>query len=161
MRMFRRAGAPAVDGPAYCCQDDGMVGLGCGARSYTTALHYSFDYAVGVGQVRAIIDDYLRRPATDFDVAEYGFTLDAVEQRRRWLLKSLLRTEGAERVRYAARFGSTVDDDFPSLRELADAGYVDAARIRLTPAGLAYSDAIGPWLVSPQVRAAMAGYAAR
>ena len=161
--MFRRAGAPHVDGPAYSCQDDGMVGLGCGARSYTSGLHYSFDYAVGVGQVRAIIDDYLRRPATDFDVAEYGFALDAVEQRRRWLLKSLLRADGVDRAAYAVRFKSTVDIDFPQLAELADAGYLagDGTRLWLTAGGLAYSDAVGPWLVSPHVRHAMAGYALR
>jgi oxygen-independent coproporphyrinogen-3 oxidase len=168
MRMFRRIGVAGdgrasapVDGPAYCCQDDGMVGLGCGARSYTTGLHYSFDYAVGVGQVRAIIDDYLRRPAADFDVAEYGFALDGVEQRRRWLLKSLLRTEGVDLTRYRDRFGSTVDDDVPGLGELADYLEERDGRIHLTAEGLAYSDAIGPWLVSPGVRAAMAGYAAR
>jgi coproporphyrinogen III oxidase-like Fe-S oxidoreductase len=163
MRMFRRADAPTVDGPAYCCQDDGMVGLGCGARSYTTELHYSFDYAVGVGAVRAIIDDFLSRPAADFDVAEYGFPLDAVEQRRRWLLKSLLRTEGVDRVAYQARFGSTVDAHFPQLSQLADGGYLadDGHRVRLTADGLAYSDAVGPWLVSPGVRDAMAGYASR
>lgn len=49
MRMFRRADAPAAADPDHCCQTDGMVGLGCGARSYTTGAHYSFDYAVGVG----------------------------------------------------------------------------------------------------------------
>ncbi|GAA0936559.1 STM4012 family radical SAM protein [Virgisporangium aurantiacum] len=161
MRMFRLASAPVLDGPEYCCQDDGMVGLGCGARSYTTGLHYSFDYAVGIGQVRAIIDDYLGRPATDFDVAEYGFALDALEQRRRWLLKSLLRVGGVRRAGYAARFGSTVDDDFPQLVSLAESGFLDANALRLTADGLAYSDAIGPWLVSPGVRAAMAGYATR
>ncbi|GAB3857675.1 hypothetical protein GCM10027610_094340 [Dactylosporangium cerinum] len=66
MRAFRRRDAPPADdaeGPGYCCQDDGMVGLGCGARSYTSALHYSFDYAVSVRQVRGILDDYLARPA--------------------------------------------------------------------------------------------------
>jgi oxygen-independent coproporphyrinogen-3 oxidase len=140
-----------------------MVGLGCGARSYTTGLHYSFDYAVGIGQVRAIIDDYLSRPAGDFDVAEYGFVLEGAEQRRRWLVKTLLRVEGVDRAQYAARFGSTVDEDFPALPELADEGYLaaDDARLWLTPAGLARSDAVGPWLVSATVRAAMSGYAQR
>ncbi len=159
MRLFRRSDAPFVDGPDYCCQDDGMVGLGCGARSYTTGLHYSFDYAVGVRQVRAIIDDYLSRPAGDFDVAEYGFALDALEQRRRWLLKSLLKVDGVSRAAYLARFGSTVDSDFPELALLGP--YLDMSSMRLTAEGLAYSDAIGPWLVSPGVRDAMAGYAAR
>ena len=74
--------------------------------------------------VRAIIDDYLGRPATDFDVAEYGFALDGLEQRRRWLLKSLLRADGVRRDAYEVRFGSTVDDDFPQLTRLAEHGYL-------------------------------------
>ena len=63
MRMFRRPAAGG-DGTDYCCQTDGMVGLGCGARSYTAGLHYSFEYAVGASLTRGIIDDYAR--TTDF-----------------------------------------------------------------------------------------------
>ncbi|GAA0741829.1 STM4012 family radical SAM protein [Dactylosporangium roseum] len=159
MRAFRRRDAPPVDGPGYCCQDDGMVGLGCGARSYTSGLHYSFDYAVSVRQVRGILDDYLGRPAEDFDGAEAGFVLDAAEQRRRWLLQSLLRAEGIMPGAYRHRFGTGVDDDFPALDELREAGYLDGHR--LTAEGLAHADAIGPWLVSAGVRAAMAGHVAR
>ncbi|WP_433207910.1 STM4012 family radical SAM protein [Dactylosporangium sp. CS-047395] len=143
----------------YCCQDDGMVGLGCGARSYTRELHYSFDYAVSVRQVRGILDDYLARPESDFEVAEVGFALDAQEQRRRWLLKSLLRAEGLDPAAYRARFGTAVDDDFPALERLRVAGY--AVGHRLTADGLAHSDAIGPWLISADVRAAMAGHVTR
>ena len=162
MRMFRRAGAPA-DPADYCCQDDGMVGLGCGARSYTTALHYSFDYAVSVGAVRAIIDDYVGRPAADFDRAEVGFVLDATEQRRRWLLKSLLRADGVDVAGYRDRFGTAVSADFPQLDRLGGAGLlVDAGdRLRLSAEGLAWSDAVGPWLVPAPVRAAMGEFALR
>ncbi|MFI9638617.1 STM4012 family radical SAM protein [Micromonospora sp. NPDC051925] len=161
MRQFRRADVPAPDGPDYCCQDDGMVGLGCGARSYTTALHYSFDYAVGVSQVRAVLADYLARPADDFRYAEFGFALDGTEQRRRWLLKSLLRAEGVDASAYAARFGRPPGADFPELGQLADRGWADADGLRLTPAGLARSDAIGPWLTSARVHQAMTGYVPR
>ena len=76
-------------------------------------------------------------------------------------MKSLLRADGVSRAGYAERFGSTVDDDFPQLLELAGSGHLDFDAVRLTAEGLAYSDAIGPWLVSPGVRAAMAGYTAR
>ncbi|GLI00574.1 STM4012 family radical SAM protein [Phytohabitans aurantiacus] len=161
MRQFRRADAPVPDGPEYCCQDDGMVGLGCGARSYTTDLHYSLDYAVAVSQVRAVLDDYLSRAAGDFRYAEIGFRLDAVEQRRRWLLKSLLRAEGVDAHAYRTRFGTGHDTDFPQLAELVERGWLDETRTTLTPEGLAWSDAIGPWLVSGQVRAAMGAYVPR
>jgi coproporphyrinogen III oxidase-like Fe-S oxidoreductase len=161
MRQFRRADAPVPEGPDYCCQDDGMVGIGCGARSYTARLHYSFDYAVAVSEVRAVIDDYLARPADDFRHAEIGFRLDRVERRRRWLLKSLLRAEGVDAGAYRARFGTGHDEDFPQLGELVDRGWLDSTRTVLTSAGLAHSDAIGPWLVSGPVREAMGTYVPR
>ncbi|MFE0588922.1 STM4012 family radical SAM protein [Micromonospora echinospora] len=161
MRQFRRADVPTPDGPDYCCQDDGMVGLGCGARSYTTGLHYSFDYAVGVSEVRAVLDDYLARPADDFDHAEVGYPLDVVEQRRRWLIQSLLRADGLDPGAYRKRFGSAHTDDFPELAELARRGWASDDGTRLTAAGLARSDAIGSWLVSAPVRQAMTGYALR
>jgi coproporphyrinogen III oxidase-like Fe-S oxidoreductase len=161
MRQFRRADLPADDGPDYCCQDDGMVGLGCGARSYTSSLHYSFDYAVTVGEVRAVLDDYLARPDDDFRFAEFGYRLDDAEQRRRWLLKSLLRAEGVPAADYRARFGTSHVTDFPELTTLAARGWLEPGLDRLTADGLARSDAIGPWLVSAPVRAAMDGHVLR
>ena len=59
MRMFRRVDGPTVTGGEdYSCQSDGMIGLGCGARSYTGSQHYSFDYAVSAHEARKIIDEY-------------------------------------------------------------------------------------------------------
>lgn len=170
MRQFRRADAPVgtpvedtaePQVPGYRCQADGMVGLGCGARSYTRALHYSFDYAVAVPQVRAVLADYLARPAGDFRRAEAGFVLDDTEQRRRWLLQSLLRAEGVDALVYRQRFGRSPLGDFPQLIELADRGWATDGGLRLTPAGLARSDAIGPWLVSAAVHDAMSEYVPR
>jgi oxygen-independent coproporphyrinogen-3 oxidase len=163
MRMFRRAGDPAAGGPAYCCQEDGMVGLGCGARSYTRGLHYSLDYAVGPKGVKAIIADFLARDAADFARAEHGFELDGDEQRRRYLLQSLLTAEGLDAARYAARFGTDPADDFPDLRTFADLGLIgyDAGRWVPTPLGLERSDALGPWFFSDRVRRRMAGYEPR
>ncbi|MFC5813703.1 STM4012 family radical SAM protein [Nonomuraea harbinensis] len=153
MRMFRLPGAGA--GPAYCCQTDGMVGLGCGARSYTSRLHYSFEYAVGARQVRAIIDDYVSRD--DFGVANVGFVLSAAERGRRHLIQSLLQVEGLDRGFYRARFGTDVLDDFP-LDRFGDRLVLEPSVVRLTAEGLAYSDGIGPALFSPEVKALMEGY---
>ncbi|WP_083999295.1 STM4012 family radical SAM protein [Actinomadura kijaniata] len=160
MRMFRLPGSES--GTEYCCQTDGMVGLGCGARSYTSDLHYSFEYAVGAGQVRAIIDDYVR--AEDFTTARVGFRLDAAERRRRHLLQSLLQADGLDRGLYRARFGTDPLDDFPEdLKPFADRGWLAETPdlLRLTPEGLAHSDAIGPALFSAEVRALMDAYEAR
>ncbi|MFG3196807.1 STM4012 family radical SAM protein [Streptomyces sp. NPDC048208] len=161
MRMFRRADAPAEGAEDYACQTDGMIGLGCGARSYTSGLHYSFDYAVGMHEIRAIIDDYCARPAVDFAHAEYGRRMTGDEARRRHLLQSLLQADGLAVTDYRARFGGrTPADDFPAeLARFADLGWLeDGPVLRLTPEGLAHSDALGPELFSPAVRAAMAAY---
>ncbi|MFD7389329.1 STM4012 family radical SAM protein [Streptomyces sp. NPDC059852] len=160
MRMFRRADAPPQGADDYACQTDGMIGLGCGARSYTSALHYSFDYAVGMHEIRGIIDDYVA--TTDFSRAAVGFRIDPPEARRRHLLQSLLQADGLDTADYRARFGSLPADDFDAeLDALTHHGWLTdptANRLRLTPEGLAHSDAIGPRLFSPAVRAAMAAY---
>lgn len=155
MRQFRRVDVPDLT-TDYCCQDDGMIGLGCGARSYTTDLHYSFDYAVGVPTVRAIIDDYTG--TDDYTRATVGVTLDEHEQKRRWLIKTLLRADGTDLTAYRARFGSDPRDDIPGLGLLTERGWTDTtgSRLQLTAPGLAHSDLIGPWLVSDTVRAGMA-----
>ncbi|GAA3230602.1 STM4012 family radical SAM protein [Actinocorallia longicatena] len=160
MRMFRLPAAPSGPGGGteYCCQEDGMVGLGCGARSYTSALHYSFEYAVHATQVRGIIDDYVA--AADFSTARVGFTLDDGERRRRHLIQSLLQVTGVDRAAYRERFGSDVLDDF-DLTPYTGWTEEDAATVRLTPEGLAHSDAIGPALFSAPVRALMDAYEAR
>ncbi|MEU0371096.1 STM4012 family radical SAM protein [Streptomyces sp. NPDC006283] len=161
MRMFRRAGAPPAAADDYACQTDGMIGLGCGARSYTSALHYSFDYAVDMREIRGIIDGYTR--SEDFSRAEVGRYVDADEARRRHLLQSLLQAEGMDVAGYRERFGADPADHFRTELERFDArGWLDGAaapdRLRLTAEGLAHSDALGPELFSPAVRAAMAAY---
>lgn len=166
LRMFRRVDADAdadASAPVYCCQDDGMIGLGCGARSYTRAVHYSSEWAVGARGVRDIIDRWIASSDAQFAVADYGFVLDADEQRRRWVALSLLAESGLDTAAYAARFGGAVADDLPQLAELVARGLAEPAPDdggcwRLTDAGLAHADAIGPWLASPAVRARMAGY---
>ncbi|MFE7123275.1 STM4012 family radical SAM protein [Streptomyces sp. NPDC057617] len=145
----------------YACQTDGMIGLGCGARSYTSGLHYSFDYAVDMRQIRTIIDTYTA--TEDFSRAEVGRRIDADEARRRHLLQSLLQAQGMDMADYRERFGTAPAEDFPAeLDRFADLGWLDTGAdpglLRLSPEGLAYSDALGPALFSPAVRAAMAEY---
>jgi oxygen-independent coproporphyrinogen-3 oxidase len=139
-----------------------MVGLGCGARSYTSSLHYSFEYAVGVSQVRSIIDSYVSE--TDLTTARVGFSLDGDEQRRRHLVQSLLQATGVDRAAYRARFGTDPLDDFAAvLAPFGERGWLETSDtvLRLTPEGLAYSDAIGPALFSPRVQSLMDAYEAR
>jgi oxygen-independent coproporphyrinogen-3 oxidase len=145
----------------YCCQDDGMVGLGCGARSYTRSLHYAREYAVGTRAIAGILADYLRRTPAGFAQCDYGIRLGDDEQRRRLVILSLLQADGLALAHYRRRFGSDVLDDLPQLAALADSGLatIDEERIVLTAAGLERSDAIGPWLYSSAVRGRMEDYA--
>lgn len=164
MRMFRRADAPEAGGTEHCCQTDGMVGLGCGARSYTRELHYSFDYAVSMTEIRGIVDDYVSRPAADFGRAEVGFRMDAQEARRRHSVQSLLQCAGLDEAAYRARFGTEAAADFAAEWErLADRGWLEraAGALRLTAEGLAHSDAVGPAFFSARTRSAMSDYQAR
>jgi coproporphyrinogen III oxidase-like Fe-S oxidoreductase len=158
MRMFRKGRGEG--GPVYCCQEDGMVGLGCGARSYTRRLHYSTEYAVAATGVKGIIADYLAR---DPAVVDYGFALDADEQRRRYLLQSLLNADGLDASRYADQFGTDPSDDFPDLLTFRDLGLLEYNHPRWapTPLGLERSDALGPWFFSDRVRTLAAEYTPR
>ena len=165
MRLFQRASVPSswdeIDAD-FACQDDGMIGLGPGARSYTRALHYSSEYAVKATRVRGIIDEFNERDGRAFAEATHGATLDADEQRRRYLIKSLLRLPGLDCRAYEARFGASVFSHFPALEELhaLELCTFDNDYMRLTPEGLAYSDAIGPWLYSEAVTRTMQHYEA-
>jgi coproporphyrinogen III oxidase-like Fe-S oxidoreductase len=163
MRMFRRRGAPSRSTQAEDGGELGTIGLGCGARSYAPALHYSTEYAVGRSGVLAILQDYAARPREAFAVADYGIAVEGHEQQRRLLLLSLMQCAGLDRNAYARRFGGDAADDFPELAALARRGLVtvDAGTIALTPAGLEWSDVIGPWLYSAAMRQRMEGYAWR
>lgn len=164
MRMFRAAHAPATDaGPAYCCQDDGMVGIGCGARSYTRGLHYASEYGVSRRGVVDILDHYLTLSREDFARVDHGIALDGDEQRRRHAIQSLLVKPGLSLSAWRARFGSEVFDDLPQLRALGPAGlaHLDDDLLALTEEGFARADTLGPWLVSPAVAAHMADYSLR
>ncbi|MEO8698574.1 MAG: STM4012 family radical SAM protein [Kofleriaceae bacterium] len=160
MRMFKRPEATGTPAPVYCCQDDGMIGLGVGARSYTRNVHYSSEWAVGARGVRDIIDRWIAKPDEAFAVADYGYVLDGSEQRRRWLILSLLSDDGLDVAAYRKRFASAPAADFPAVGELESQGFavIDGDALKLTPAGLARADAIGPWLFSDDVRRKMTEY---
>ena len=160
MRMFRRSETFDTPTLEYCCQEDGMLGLGAGARSYTRASHYATDYAVSRRGVLAILDDYCNRRSEDHREANFGIELDRGEQMRRYILKSILRADGLDRRRFALVFGTDPCHALPELRGLADAELLRISEDALVPTefGLERSDAIGPWLYSRAVRARMAAY---
>ena len=155
MRYFRREKTMSL--ADYCCQEDGMIGLGPGARSYTQSLHYSTEYAVERGGVHQIITHYNQSTDTDFETIDFGVKLNQQEQKVRYLIKSVLRLSGVEKLDYQNKFGCELFQSFPQLKELVDLGYAmeDSSHIRLTETGLEISDVIGPWLYSPEIHAEM------
>jgi oxygen-independent coproporphyrinogen-3 oxidase len=163
MRMFRRSDQERTDGPVYCCQTDGMVGLGPGARSYTRAVHYSSDFAVNAGEVREIIARYVEWSDDELRRAHFGFRLDVAEQMRRFVIQSLLSDEGLSTDAFARRFEREAVPLFPELAELVSHGLARAEpqAFHLTAEGFAASDAIGPWLYSAAVKQRMQEYEAR
>lgn len=156
MRLFRlktmRSSKAATN---YSCQEDGMIGLGAGARSYTRHLHYSSEYAVARGNIKNIINDYIAKSSTDFEYIDYGIELPAEEQKRRFVIKSILHASALDMSRYESLYGNKLLSDFPQLDTLLQnklAAIGEDQKMRLTSEGTNYSDAIGPWLYSGYIK---------
>ncbi|HEV3119376.1 MAG TPA: STM4012 family radical SAM protein, partial [Gemmataceae bacterium] len=161
MRYFCARHAPAAAGPIYCCQTDGMLGLGCGARSYTGQLHYSSRFAVDASGVSAILDDWIGRSTRDFACADWGIRLCEDDRCRRFVIQSLLTKDGLFDADYHRLFAEAVGDAFPELDRLLEHGLAEHENgsWRLTALGLELSDAIGPSLYSASNRARMREFA--
>lgn len=130
-----------------------MIGIGPGARSYTSKIHYCTDYGVGRARVKAIIERYSHNNKTSFRHIDHGFLLNRDEQKRRYLLKSILHTQGLVSEEYTQYLNADVLSDFPEIHELMELGYIiqDGKRWKLTQPGLELSDVIGPYFYSEKV----------
>jgi oxygen-independent coproporphyrinogen-3 oxidase len=155
MRMFQSPLAVQTSGPIYCCQTDGMLGIGCGARSYTSNLHYASHYAVSAKPVRSIIDRYIRSTDDEFTKAQYGFRLNEDERKRRFLVQSLLQVSGLDQAEFKREFPDTdLFAEYPELRQFIAEGLATYTNdcIRLTTEGLELSDQLGVALYSAAVK---------
>ena len=110
--------------------------------------------------MKAILDDYIRRDASTFDFAWHGFRLNTDEQRRRFVIKSILQCDGLSRADYCRYFRTDVLDDFPELTQLVESGLakIDSQRFKLTNPGIELSDAIAPWFYSETINKLMKAY---
>lgn len=167
MRMFRRGNENINSNkekpPIYSCQEDGMLGLGAGARSYTKNLHYSSEYAVGRHGVREIIENYIKQSNDDFSRAEYGIKINTDEKKRRYVMQSLLISDGLDLNTYQQVFSSDCLEEFPLLALLIEGGLVNmqSGLLTLTEMGFERADSIGPWFASASVEQSMRGYKVR
>lgn len=153
MRMFRKENTPYKQAArSYSCQEDGMIGLGAGARSYTRAVHYSSEYAVARQNIRSIIEKYIAK--SHFNEVDYGIELNKEEQQRRFVIKSILHGTGLDVNRYHTLYGYDALQQYPLLQELitADLAFIQNGILLLTESGLDYSDAIGPALYSADIK---------
>lgn len=157
MRMFQVPRNSTKSAQDYSCQRDGMIGLGCGARSYTSELHYGSSYAVKQTSILRLIHDYISQTTPQMQLANHGNELNSEEQKRRHLILSLLLVEGLDCHGYTERFANEPIEDFPELQELCEMGMatLSSDRFKLTEKGIEWSDTIGPWLYSDEVRSRM------
>lgn len=158
MRAFRRRGIADAVAPEYVCQEDGMLGLGAGARSYTQGLHYSTEYAVGRSATRQIIDAYAACSREEFKWLRNGIDVGVDDRMRRYVLKSILRAEGLDVAHAESLFGAPILTALPQLSRLVElrlCNWVGEKRLAPTALGLEHSDAIPPLFYSDAVRARM------
>jgi oxygen-independent coproporphyrinogen-3 oxidase len=151
LRCFR---LPHNTSPStYACQRDGMIGLGCGARSYTHRIHYATRFAVSQAGIRAILSEWIALSNRELSVATHGILLSDDEQRRRYVIMSLLQADGYCLADYQALFNSSPCADIPELEFLFDRGWLvqTSERLVLTISGLEHSDEAGLLLYSAAV----------
>jgi oxygen-independent coproporphyrinogen-3 oxidase len=157
LRCFRRRNADPEQHPKtnYSCQQDDMIGLGCGARSYTRELHYATRFAVTQAGVKAILNEWISQSDADLGLATHGIRLTENEQIRRFVIMSLLQRSGLSLTEYATRFRRTLSESVPELDELRCRHWLHEANgmLTLTAAGIENSDIVGPMLYSESVRA--------
>jgi oxygen-independent coproporphyrinogen-3 oxidase len=164
MRLFRKTkateGEMELEGPVYCCQEDGMLGIGAGARSYTRSVHYCTEYAVGKTGINEIIADYSSRSDNEHSHAVYGSRLSESERKRRFVMKSLLRIGGLSFPHYRKNFETEAMTDFPELQDLVtqNLATLSPQNLSLNDSGFERSDTIGPWLFSTSVVSKMETY---
>ncbi len=150
MRCFRKANAPVISNN-YSATTNGMIGIGAGARSYTSNLHYSTNYAVTRKATKAIIHAYSLKE--NFETIDYGFRLNKSEQINRFLIKSLI--DGG--ILYPEVFQQQFGIDcfsLPIIQQLRKNKWLKQTEnyLQLSKAGMELEDAIGPMFYSKRVK---------
>jgi len=150
----------SVESQEYSCNLDGIIGLGCGSRSYTKDVHYSEPYAVSQTDVHQIIQNYIDKTPAEFLKVPYGITLTEEDKQRRFILKSLFKVKGLDTDSFRREFKAEPQKVYHELVELLDIGiaHKNGSYIMLTEKGLALSDILGPWLYSHKVIDLMEGF---
>jgi oxygen-independent coproporphyrinogen-3 oxidase len=159
MRQFRRDPPNENTDDEYVCQRDGMVGLGAGARSYTTGLHYSTPWKMVSKNIRGVVEDYQRRLTAGDSSVYHGFALDQDERRRRFVIQSLL-FDGLDTAAFEELFRLDVRRHFAEAWDalLEEKCVTEGEVIRLTPRGVRHADVVGQLFFSPRVTRLVEAY---
>ncbi len=154
MRRFVRSDVATVF-PAESCGFGNTLSLGCGGRSYLGNLHFCTPYSVRQTECIQRLDAYLE--TKDYTKITHGFILDEEEEKRRYVMKNILFASGLNVNEYYRIFAGDLKQDFPLLSDWESEGYLRLCgeNYLLTEEGMAYSDALGPQLISEQVRGLM------
>ncbi len=152
MRNFIRGDMKKELFPEYGCQENEMIGIGCGARSYLGNIHYSRKYGVEQKNINKIIEDYMNE--SSYHYGSYGYILNESEMKRRYILKSILKVTGLDLDDYAKKFHGPPIAEFTEMQFLMQEGFLCMQDNKICPTekGLMYSDAIGDMLISEEVR---------
>jgi oxygen-independent coproporphyrinogen-3 oxidase len=141
-----------------------LIGFGAGARSYTSEVHYSTDYAVARKETSDIIAAYIEcQLGKGEELATHGIALTKEERQRRFAILNMTlgRMCGD---RYRSLFGGDLRADF--ARELdamivRGCATIDGETVRLTSKGYKMSSAIGKLFFTGRVEALERAYVGR
>lgn len=154
MRRFVKK-EKAADGDRKSCGFENTISIGCGGRSYIGNLHFCTPYYVRQQDCRKVLESYTN--CENYLPVKHGYLLSEEEQRRRYVIKNILFCCGLSRGEYREMFSGEVGEDFPVLRDWIQSGYAyeEQENIYLTEKGMSLSDALGPMLISEEVREKM------
>lgn len=128
------------------------LGIGCGARSYNDAVHYSLPWINERLQATALIDGYLNVPFEDLPWT--GFRMNHEENMRRACVYAFF-AEHLDAESFRTRFGVSHLDAFPSeFAALVDNDLVtitDDTSVYLTYKGRRHTDLVGTLFWSDQM----------
>ena len=134
------------------CGFEKTIALGCGGRSYLENLHFCSPYSTDEKECLKTIHKFIQ--TKDFSKITHGILLNTDELKRRYIISNLLHVNGLSLAAYLQLFGTDVVRDFPILNMLVTGYYARLSSdgyIKLTHAGLASSDEIGPMFISPDM----------
>lgn len=138
------------------------LGLGAGARSYASDLHYTNDDYLDVRAPQSTINAYIEELLVHSRVLVRSAAMVGDDERaRRGFILALL-FEGVDRDGYGRRFGEDLEERFAEpLEALRSEGCLDEGdgRLRLSRRGRRFSSLIAEFLISAEVAERLAAYA--